>query len=303
MPTVDKIRVVIVLFHPDDEAIEMVKSFQSRGQAPVAVVNAIDPARLTTLREAAVDVIINSGNVGLALALNQGIEHAFQSGTDYVMLLDQDTRPPPEMVDRLQELAIRCAGDEKAVGCIGPLPVDRKRPDARTIAGKLGVGKGDLAEATTVITSGMLISRQAFEVVGGMWNELFIDQIDHEWCFRARAAGFAILVAPGVYMPHNMGDDGFAFFGRYKPIHRSPIRHYHIVRNTLWLARCSFIPLSWRTVEMLKLAIRIPSYLMLSSARGATLRAIFHAFIKGLQGPPNRTLFASLAPATEPSIL
>ena len=305
MKTAYKLRAVVVLYHPDDEVLEMIVAIARKGYAPVAIANAIDATRLETLRQAGIDVVENTVNMGLAVAFNQGIDHALASGAEYVMLLDQDTRPPDAMADRLVASADRVRASGRQLGCIGPVPVDRKRPGARTIGRRSrgGIIDPELTDVSTIISSGMVIPRAALETVGGMWNELFIDQIDHEWCFRARAAGFAVVAATGVSMPHDMGDAGIQVFGRYKPIHRSPTRHFYIVRNTLWLARCSFIPLAWRMVETAKLAARIPSYLLVSSARGQTLRLIGQAIASGLRPPPGKTLSAFRAQPIASSII
>lgn len=304
MNPVHQLRAIVVLYHPDDGALNMVQAIARHGYAPVVIANAIDPEKLAVLRIAGIDVVVNGVNAGLATAFNQGIQRALASGADYVMLLDQDTRPPADMAVRLLALAARVEASGKRLGCIGPVPVDRKKPNARTLAASVdgGIGDADMIEVVTIISSGMVIPRSALMTVGGMWNELFIDQIDHEWCFRARSAGLAVVAATSVLMPHDMGDEGFRFLGRYKPVHRSPVRHFHIVRNTLWLARCSFIPARWRMVETAKLVARIPSYLLFSPARGRTLRAVLRAVQTGLRPPPGRTLSAPPAKAIDPSI-
>lgn len=289
------LRAVVVLYHPDDDAIAMIREIAHNGYAPVAIVNAIDLGRLNVLRHAGVETLVNDTNVGLSVAFNQGIERALASGASHVMLLDQDTRPPTDMAARLLALAARFEKSKRKLGCIGPVPVDRKQPAARTLARRTADNchDPDLVEVTTIISSGMVIPRTALEAVGAMWNELFIDQIDHEWCFRARAAGLAVVSALSITMPHDMGDAGFRLLGRYKPVHRSPVRHFHIIRNTLWLARCSFIPAPWRIIETAKLAVRVPAYLLFSSARKHTLLAMWRGMMAGLRPPPGRTLTAS----------
>ena len=279
----DRLRPVVVLFHPDDEAIASLIALAEQWR-PIAVVNAIDAIRLGHLRSAPVDILLNSGNVGLARAFNQGIQHAFGGRADYVILLDQDTRPPPGMAGELLDRADRFVTTGRALGCLGPRPVDLKRPQAETIARQLGPVDSEtgLLPVTTIISSGMVIPRQAIERAGGMWNELFIDHIDHEWCFRAAHKGLAVMIAPDVVMPHNMGDAGIEFRGRYKPIHRNPVRQYHLVRNTLWLTRCSFIPRRWRIIEAVKLGYRLPSYLLFGSARWRSLAAIARGLRHGL---------------------
>lgn len=300
-----RLRAVVVLFRPDPGAIAFVAALADWGYAPVAVVNAARPedeAMLASLEGA--DRLYNDDNRGLAEAFNQGIGHALADGASHVLLFDQDSRPAPEMGRQLLHRA-QAAAAWTELGCIGPVARDRKHPDSRVTA-TASIAHGGVAEASVIISSGMLLPRTAIERVGGMWNELFIDQVDHDWCFRARAAGLSVLVATDVVMLHDMGDAGFSLFGRYKPIHRSPVRHFHIVRNTLWLARLSLIPARWRVSEMCKLALRMPAYLLFSSARAATARSLVQAVAAGLRSPPGRTYRASpptrtTARATSPS--
>ncbi len=290
-----RFRPIVVLFHPDDDAIASLIALGERWRL-IAVVNAIDERRLARVREAGIEILLNNDNIGLARAFNQGMERAFAQGADHVILLDQDTRPPPTMPDELLERADRFIAGGGALGCLGPRPVDRKRPGAATSARHAGLidSRTSLVPVATIISSGMVIPRTAFERVGGMWNELFIDHVDHEWCFRAANAGLAVMIAPDIVMPHNMGDAGIEFLGRYKPIHRSSFRHYHLVRNTLWLVRCSFIPRRWRIVEAAKLGYRLPIYLAFGTARGRSLAAIAQGLRHGLSRKrmSSKTLFA-----------
>ncbi|MHC9419766.1 glycosyltransferase [Sphingomonas citri] len=285
---------MIVLFHPDDAAIAAVAARRDEGLAPIVVVNALASPQAALLHALGVEVIANDDNLGLARAFNQGLNRAFAAGAGYVILLDQDSRPPAGMTARLTAIADAFVAAGGELGCIGPVPVDRKYPSARTTARAErphAAALSGIESVPTIISSGMVIPRAAFTAVGGMWDELFIDQIDHEWCFRARAMGLAVLLASEVVMPHDMGDAGFALFGRYKPVHRSPVRHFYIVRNTLWLARCSFIPRAWRIVETAKLVLRIPSYVLFSRSRRTTAAALTRALGAGLR-PPHRPVRA-----------
>jgi rhamnosyltransferase len=85
-------------------------------------------------------------------------------------------------------------------------------------------------------------------------------------------------------MIHDMGDIGINYWGQYKPIHRSPIRHYYIIRNTLYLVRLTYVPIRWKLVELLKTFRRIMAYLVFSSDRLASVRLIFLGIFDGLCG-------------------
>lgn len=270
---------VVVLFNPKEAVVGFVRLLAEGGYGVVVVVNAADQSILREIRTVpSVSVVDNGGNVGLATALNVGIRHAFASnGSDFVVLFDQDSGPDATMPSAL--VAELEAGDTGMVACIGPLLVDRKNVSAKY---ETNCDSPDARRPRSIPTSGTVIPRQAFEAVGPMMEELFIDGIDHEWCLRAWSKGYAVRVSRKVQMTHDMGDASLNYFGRYKPIHRSPVRHYYIVRNAIYLARLEYLPLHWRIIELLKTVRRIVAYCVVSSDRRRSLRLIAHAVGDGL---------------------
>jgi rhamnosyltransferase len=270
---------VVVLFNPVESAVGLVRTLVSGGNGVVVVVNAADDSILRELRTIqSVSMLDNKENLGLATALNIGIRHAFEAnGSEFVALFDQDSSPeaamPRDLVTELQ------ASSVATVACIGPILIDRKDVEAR-YASNDEPHRGD--RPRSIPTSGTVISKAAYDAVGPMMDELFIDGIDHEWCFRARSKGFAVLVSQHTRMLHDMGDASLNYFGRYKPVHRSPVRHYYIVRNAIYLARLAYLPLRWRVIELLKTVRRIFAYLVVSSDRRRTFRLIAHAVGDGL---------------------
>ncbi|MBW8295555.1 hypothetical protein [Sphingopyxis sp.] len=273
---------VVVLYHPDQEVLDFVKSYASDQNPTVVVWNECaegDAGKLSSAAGVALHAM--PSNVGLASALNIGIADAFTRGADRVMLLDQDSRPGLDIARWLSEIADDAARDDVHPALIGPTLNDEK---AGGVVNFADASVGEYQNVQRLATSGSLIDRSAYEAVGPMWEDLFIDCIDHEWCYRARDKGLAILQATTVTMNHNMGDAGINFLGRYKPIHRSPVRHYYIVRNTLWLARLNHVPKAFSLTQVAKLAYRIPVYLVVSSSTRTTALNVGRAICHGLFG-------------------
>jgi rhamnosyltransferase len=269
---------VVVLYHPSAEDIAHMALLAESGHRVIAIINAI-----TSDLEAALPVlegltfIRNTQNAGLARALNQGLSAADEAGVRYVLLLDQDSRPAVNMIDQLIAAAARIEGDGRSLACVAPMLYDKKfgAIDATTMA-------TEVISTGTFATSGTLITQHGWRIVGPMWDELFIDGIDHEWCFRARSQGLETVQLPGIVMEHDMGEDAVNFFGRFKPIHRSPNRHYFIIRNTIWLLRRPYIPIRWRLSEAAKLAYRIPAYVWFSIDRLRSIKNLAGAIVDGI---------------------
>ncbi|EZP55120.1 glycosyltransferase family 2 protein [Sphingomonas sp. RIT328] len=269
--------IVVVLFHPTTDDLANLRMLARAGIHLIIVINALANEAVPLLPDGdKVTVIMNDHNVGLARALNQGIDTAIGGGADYALLLDQDSRPPEDLLDKMVA-SVRSIEERsgRRLACAAPLLLDRKA--SKTFA-------PPKPNSGTLATSGSLISRAAWNSIGPMWEELFIDGIDHEWCFRARARGFDTMTIPEVVMEHDMGEIGVNLSGRFRPIHRSPVRHYFIIRNTLWLTRRPYIPRVWRLSELVKLLYRAPVYVIVSRDRRASLRSIGNALLDGMTG-------------------
>lgn len=275
----ENIACIFVFFNPPAYSVKTLKNLSDYGYRVVVVINRVDDITFDALHlMSGISIIFNSDNVGLATALNQGIEYAFNElHVSYVNLYDQDSIPEQLLPLNLAiEINARRAVDS---ACIGPLLVDIKNP-------LLKYDNNDIQNrddrALTIPTSGTLIPKKVWIKVGPMLDSLFIDCIDHEWCFRARSFGCEIYISRSLNMMHNMGDDFINYFGKYKPVHKSPMRHYYIIRNSLYLFSLKYIPISWRMVELIKTLRRIIFYLMVSSKKTKSAFLIIVAIKDGL---------------------
>jgi len=277
----ENISCVIVLFNPDAGVVDVAKGLAQFGYHVILVVNAAPQSILTVLEAIqGATVVINPQNIGLASALNIGLKQGFdQNQSKFVALFDQDSQPENSLPIQLaQELTEH---QSESVACIGPQLTDKKQAEATYTDNNRLL---DPRVPRSIPTSGTVIPKEAWLSVGPMLDALFIDGIDHEWCFRAYSKGYRVLVSEHVQMLHNMGDLGLNYFGSYKPVHRSPIRHYYIVRNTLYLVKLSFLPLQWRAIEFLKTLRRMVFYAAVSSNRAKTLKLMVRAIGDGLMG-------------------
>jgi rhamnosyltransferase len=178
-------------------------------------------------------------NYGIGFAQNIGIKKTLEEESDYVLLSDQDTIFPENyVVDMLATF-----GDEnKRVIAIAPLFKDlhSKRDSAgfifktkygfKTLYPKTGV-----YEIHQAIASGLIIKSNLISKVGYMNENLFIDWVDLEWCWRAIKNGFKILGNANITISHVLGDKSINL--GYRTINlRSPVRNYYITRNCIYLA-------------------------------------------------------------------
>ena len=219
----------------------------------------------------------NGNHQGLAGGFNLGIRYALDElKADYVYLSDQDSVPAPGLVTRLllQHKHLHKA-NSGLVGSIGP---SHSYINDRFT----GLPASDPTQVTDIISSGSLISRDTINAVGNMDEQLFIDYIDTEWCYRASSRGYTHWVIPGEQLEHNLGNSAVTVLGASKPLHSSADRHYYIIRNSLYLWRKAHMPWRWKLRDMLKFTRRLVAYPLLSSNKGLHLKAVVDGIRDGV---------------------
>lgn len=234
------------------------------------------------------------GNEGLARALNIGIEWARQRGHDPIFLFDQDSRPGTDFIARMlaarEEIEKLC---ERPVAAIGPRLVDPRngrrtpfkvfdrlwRRSDRPLA-----GASQHFQAHFLITSGCLLNGAHLDAIGPMKEDYFIDNVDLEWCFRARARGFELAGTDAAELLHVIGehsDNPLVSAGLMAQ--HSPERSYYSSRNRRHLWHCDYAPLGWKLRDRVRFLLKACWLLLTSSRR----RQYWHNIRNGLRDAGN----------------
>jgi rhamnosyltransferase len=188
-----------------------------------------------------IELVALNENLGIAEAQNIGIKKALASGIKFVLLSDQDTHYPLDYVAKMLEVYEAMPEKEK-IAVIVPDFAELNRGGERQgfvlfngFFSRRIYPKNGYYKITQAIASGMIIPSGVFGPVGFMDEKLFIDWVDIEWCWRARAKGFTVIGCADVVIQHSLGDAVKKFGSKSYSI-RSPIRHYYIIRNGIDLA-------------------------------------------------------------------
>lgn len=195
-------------------------------------------------------------NIGIAAAHNVGLRDLQTAGCDYGILLDQDSRIDNDFVFRLSSLMVASKIEERELVAIGPRIIcsfSEKTVKPR-VQKEIAV-YDELVCVTQIISSGMMIDLSYLKGIGFKDERLFIDGVDHEWCWRAKELNYRVAIAEKVEMVHRLGDSRSKFAGiTYKV--GSPVRLYYQFRNILLLARRGYVPWYWKARNILVLPIR-----------------------------------------------
>lgn len=170
----------------------------------------------------------NGTNLGVATALNQGLQQAVVGKYRWMLTLDQDTEWHPDMVQTLLEAAASAPSETHIIG--GNYYDPRRKRFTAPVD-----GQAELIPTKTVITSGSLVDPAFVWDIGGYRDDYFIDQVDHEVCLRARKRGAGVAVTRRPVMTHTVGGaDGIRipFTTTTLPGH-SALRKYYIARNSI----------------------------------------------------------------------
>lgn len=239
VPCKHDICAVVVTYNPDTATGERLSAIMAQTGRLIVVDNGsgsstLDPLRKQLANQA--DLIANDQNLGVAAALNQGIRHSMSQGFRWVMTFDQDSDICEDFTSRMLE----CLAEHSALQRIGVIGANYT--DSATRIESYPKRTELYFKTTTVITSGSLMSLEAFNAVGEFCEPLFIDLVDHEYCLRLLQAGYEVLVATKARMSHALGHRKLVPLpvGTLTLMNSLPLRRYYVARNSIFIARRYF---------------------------------------------------------------
>ena len=188
-------------------------------------------------------------NVGIGAALNAGCDLALANGARFAVTFDQDSAPEKNMIPSLvAEILKYQTINEKAIA-IGPQLIDVRGNknivssfiQFRRFGSEKWSGKG-VQPVSQIITSGCLIDLKIWNNGNRFDDELFIDLVDHSWCWKMVRKGYVILGTTNTKMPHELSDEIKIAKG-YSLTTYGAKRRYYQVRNSFF--HLLYQPLTW----------------------------------------------------------
>jgi rhamnosyltransferase len=182
------------------------------------------------------ELISNKEDFGQGRDLNEGVSFAISNGFDWFLLMDQDSFCHKDLAQELIRAYNLCPFKEK-IGAIGSNCVYKRLGEVKypnKNAEKV------FFERDIVMTTGTLLSRDAFEKSGVFREEFFIDSIDTDYSLKIRKAGFKIIISYNAKLDHTVGNSNRAvnFFGKKILVtNHSARRCYYMIRNGLILVK------------------------------------------------------------------
>jgi rhamnosyltransferase len=209
-------------------------------------------------------------NCGIGYALNYAARWAVNNGYEFLLTMDQDSVASDLMVEKL--LNVFSLKDNVGISAAYPLNkfYPKNPPD------------NEIHNIDRVITSGNLIDLRVYHSVGPFLDDLFIDYVDFEYCFRLRKMNYKIMINNAAIFYHSVGVlkkwniFGYKFYSTNHP----PLRLYYRTRNRFYLRKIyGKQERDFFTLDMKNFFLEIIKIILVESKKIQKLRMIFRGLI------------------------
>lgn len=223
---------VIIWYNPSFQDVNSIKSYNSLFEKIYIIDNSYENNKKLADQITNAIYISNNENLGIATALNIGCKKAMEDGFKWVMTMDQDSSWNKDVLE--QYLSAVCSNTDDTIKSFAP----KHRNEVKSLVGDIKYKlenneTNDVYFPVKVMTSGNIISLEAWNNIGFFNEKLFIDEVDHEFCYRLNHAGYKICEFQNIYMVHTLGHVKKTILPR--PCKHSGVRLYYIFRNMLYI--------------------------------------------------------------------
>lgn len=168
-------------------------------------------------------------NKGIAYAHNFICKYAKDAGNEWAIVLDQDSICPPNIISEYSKFVY-----DSSIGLLCPQIYDvncgvQMNLDGRPLS----------EEVQLCISSASAIRLDAWEKIGGLCEDLFIDSVDFDFCMMLREAGYKIVRVNNVVLTHEVGHSKVVRFlgGDRQILNHSALRYYYMYRNAFLVGK------------------------------------------------------------------
>ncbi|GBF48857.1 dTDP-rhamnosyl transferase rfbF [Leptospira ryugenii] len=286
---------IIVLYHTELEFLSMLKDLCLEKTHIILISNGISKELLEKLKtiqlkhKRQLHIHLNSDNIGLASAQNQGIEIAKTIGCKYILFLDDDSHLSKGAIDSLKSFLI----EDPKCGIVGPDIVHTSgAKQSYWVKSKFfwqrrsfTSEETSLREVNTIIASGSMIPIHIIQSCGLFEDRYFIDYIDIEYCLRVRKAGYRVSVVKNVQLRHQLGEKSISrfFFFEVSPTNHSSLRKFFMTRNRIWtwIKYARILP-DWFFLDLINFCVDTTRTLLFETGREKKIKAFCLGILYGL---------------------
>ncbi|MGL6101154.1 MAG: glycosyltransferase [Fusobacteriaceae bacterium] len=216
---------IVIWYNPKQEYVKNIETYLSFLDILYVYDNS-ESSNLSLLKKIEnldkVKYINKNLNLGIAFPLNEISNVAFANGYKWLLTMDQDSY---FLNNSIQKFTRNLNNHD--IGILSPNYIIKDCLNR-------DINKVD-REIENVITSGNLINLNIYKKTEGFDNNLFIDEVDHDYCLKLKLLDKKIVCQNDVELNHELGERNKKFGISYTE--HNFIRKYYIWRNKLYMIK------------------------------------------------------------------
>ena len=239
-----------------------------------------------------VSVVRLPENQGVGGGLAAGLAYAaLEKKHDWIWTFDQDSVPHKDSLQSLLAGVASIQNEDGQVGIAAALPVyERASYLYRPWLWRDGLVKPSREAlrqpiwfADLVITAGCMVRRDVVERIGLPRTDFFMDFVDFEYCLRARAQGYKVVVIPSARITHEIGNGREVRLPGVRKVwyNQAPFREYYYSRNLAYSVWWLYPSKAAKRFVLRHLVRRAAGLLLFSSNKLECLKKIGQGFFDG----------------------
>jgi len=238
---------VVILYNPDAKVLTNIQTYIDEIDILYVVDNSdvVNNNLVEALKKMdKIRYIHFNENMGIAYPLNFILSNA--RDYEFLLTMDQDSCFKPNMMKKYKENILIWADKDASIAVFA--------------ADNTGlIHKTAYHFEQRVMMSGNVLKIAVAQLAGGFNESLFIDEVDHEFCYRVRKLGYKILIFYDIKMEHHLGNiTGHNIWpGYFNTTNHCGIRRYYMARNMLYVMN-EYPEVKWQYFkDFIKMVIKI----------------------------------------------
>lgn len=226
----NKIAGICILYNPENNIYENINSYINNIDRLYIIDNSLEKKQnlLNSINSSEKIIYFHHPeNIGIGKAINLIAKLSLENNFKFLLTMDQDSYFENGSFKKLIEFINN--NDTEEIAIYSPIHYLNKN----TI-----LPKNDFDYLEIVMTSGNIIRLNAWLNINGFNEELFIDHVDHDYCFRLIEKSYKIIRYNKSVLIHKLGETTiFIKLGKKQIDYReySPIRIYYMFRNGFYI--------------------------------------------------------------------
>lgn len=222
-------------------------------------------------------ILGNGANVGIGTALNVGVKWLLENNYDFLITFDQDSYFEPGMLERYKEKISK--NEDSSIGIFGVNYTAREKLAYKNDQ------DNTVLHVKECITSGSVFPRSTFEKGLLFDEELFIDGVDFDFCYKAnKNYAMQTVIFTDIILNHKIGYSENTLKGRISDNY-SAFRTFYLIKNQIYIWRRypNLYPTRKKIHLIVKyIGLRYVSVLLFEKDKFAKLKSISKGILFGI---------------------